>query len=101
QLTITPRSLGQVTVGMTLDQAQAAAGIAIDGAADTAFYPTALPANFPHLYFNEDPSNTVSCVGAEIADYATNPQTVITPEGFRLGDTVQQLLSIYGSRARY
>lgn len=101
QLTITPKSLGQVTVGMTLDQAQAAAGVAIDGAADSAFFPTTLPADFPHLFFNEDPSNTVSCVGAEIADYATNPQTVVTPEGFRLGDTVQQLLTIYGSRARY
>ena len=101
QLTITPRSLGRVTVGMTFDQAQTASGVAIDGAADGAFFPTALPSGFPHLFFNEHPSNAVSCVGAELADLATIPQTVSTPEGFRLGGTVHQLLAVYGSRATY
>ena len=86
---------------MTLDQAQVAAGLTFDGAADGAFYPTTLPAGFPSLFVNEGPDAKVVCVGAETSDPASNPQDVSTPEGFRLGETVQQLQAIYGSRLRY
>ena len=103
QLTITPRSLGQVVVGMSLADAQAAAGLPFDGAADGAFYPTTLPTGFPHLFVNEDANNLVSCVGAEVTqDPPPNRfQFVSTREGFLLGETVQQLLTIYGHRARF
>ena len=101
QLEITPRSLGGVELGMTLAQAGSAAGVAFDGAADSAFFPTTLPSDYPHLFVNEAPGNTVSCVGAEMNPAIRTPQAVTTPEGFRIGDTVQQLLAIYGSRAHY
>ncbi len=105
-LTITPQSLGAVRIGMTLPEAETAAGVPFDGAADGAFYPTSLPTGFPHLFVNEDPSNLVSCFGAEIGDptalpIVSAPQTVSTPEGFHLGDTVAQLLAIYGTRAHF
>lgn len=95
RLTITPTSLGGVRVGMTLAEAQAAAGAAFDAAGDGYSYPSTLPAGYPHLYVGRDP---VDCVGAEGASTA---QAVATPEGFRLGDSVRALLAVYGSRARY
>jgi hypothetical protein len=89
-----------VHIGLTLAQAETAAGVPFDGRADGAFYPTSLPAGFPHLFVNLDAANRVSCFGAEIAG-TTTPQVVTTVEGFHLGDTVQQLLAIYGSRAHF
>jgi len=99
-LTLTPTSLGSVHIGMTPTQAEAAAGVPFDGHADGAFYPTSLPVGYPHLFVNEDSNNLVSCFGAEIGD-TTTPQVVTTTEGFHLGDTVQRLLAIYGSRAHF
>lgn len=101
QLTITPHSLGRVQVGMTLAQAQTATGLAFDGSGDGAYYPTTLPAGYPHLFVGEVANGVAGCVGAEIGDAAVNPQEVLTPEGFRLGDTVERLKSVYGSGARY
>ena len=101
RLTITQQTLGHVRVGMTIAQAEAAAGVAFDGMADGAAYPTTLPAGYPHLFVDELPNGTVSCVGAEIGAAQHSPQTVATPDGLRLGDTVHQLVAIYGSRARY
>jgi hypothetical protein len=100
QLTITPLSLGRVGVGMTLDQAQIAAGLPFDGRADGASYPTGLPSGFPHLFVGDGANSTVACVGAQIGPNTVSPQTVTTPEGFHLGDTVQRLRAIYGG-ARY
>ncbi len=102
-LTITPTALGSVQAGTTLAQAQFAAGIAFDGQADGAFYPTKLPSGFPHLFVHLSPGvdGKIICVGAEIDPGGTNPQTVETPEGFRLGGTVEQLQAIYGSRLLY
>jgi hypothetical protein len=101
QLTITQQSLGSVRVGMSLDQAQVAAGLTFDGRGDGAVYPRVLPAGYPHLYVGEGPTNTVACVGAEIAYADTPPQTVVTLDGLHLGDPEQRLLAIYGSRAVY
>ena len=101
QLTITQQSLGRVRVGMTLDQAQTAAGVVFDGMGDGAVYPRTLPAGYPHLYVGEGPNHTVVCVGAEIAYSSATPQTVATRDGLHLGDSAQQLLTIYGGRARY
>ncbi len=98
QLTITAQSLGGVRLGMTLQQAQAAAGVVFDGSGDGASYPTSLPANYPHLYVHAETGGRVTCLGA---DGPSTAQTIVTPEGLHLGDTVAKLLQIYGSRARY
>jgi hypothetical protein len=103
ELTITPTSLGAVAVGMSQTEAQTAAGITFDGSGDGFVYPTKLPTGFPHDYVGLRISSViVTCVGAEIFP-TTSPtaQTVTTPEGFRLGDSVAHLLAVYGSRARY
>ena len=96
-LTISPTSLGAVTIGMSLSQAQQAAGVAFDGTGDGFSYPTTLPSGFPHDFVSGIP--TVTCLGAEAKQPAS--QAVSTPEGFQLGQSVQTLLSIYGSRATY
>jgi len=103
QLTITPRSLGAVRVGMTIEEAQTAAGLFFDGRGDGFWYSTQRPAGYPHDFVGQGgPSGAVVCVGAELFDASPRLlQTVSTPEGIRLGDTVQRLLSVYGSRARY
>jgi hypothetical protein len=105
RLTITPRSLGAVRVGMTLGQAQTAAGgLLFDGLGDGFAYPTkGLPADYPHDFVGlSGPHDSVGCVGAETVDASTRPtQTISTPEGFELGGTVQHLLAVYGTRARY
>lgn len=98
QVTITARSLGAVQVGMTLGQAQTAAGLTFDGAGDGMYYPTSLA---DHLYVGLLSGPTVSCVGASQSQSAESQQTVATPEGFRLGGSVASLLTIYGSHAVY
>ena len=102
-LTITPSSLGAVRVGMTLAAAQAAAGPNFDTSGDGFAYPTTLPAGYPHDFVLALGSNgVVRCVGAEIwPGWTSKSQSVTTPEGVRLGDSVQHLLAAYGSRARY
>lgn len=103
QLTITPTSLGAVRVGMTRSEAQAAAGVSFDGSGDGFVYSTRRPAGFPHDYVGLGaPNDTVVCVGASIFDRSTALQQAIsTPEGFRLGDTVERLLGVYGTRAHF
>jgi hypothetical protein len=83
---------------MTLAQAQTAAGVIFDGVGDGAYYPTTLPAGYPHLFVN---GATVRCVGAQIGPLAVTSQTVTTPEGMQLGDSVGKLRAIYGNRATY
>jgi len=107
QLTITAHSLGAVQVGMTLAQAQAAAGYTFDGSGDGAFYSTHVPTGYPHIYVNVDPGanfvpgSNVACVGVELGTADPHVQTIVTPEGVRLGDSVQHLLAVYGSQARF
>jgi hypothetical protein len=98
QLTITADSLGAVRVGMTMDQAQAAAGLIFDGMGDGMYYPTTTPDHVYAGFVNSTP--TVSCVGAALGQ-SSGTQTVSTPEGFQLGGSVQTLISTYGSSARY
>ena len=94
---ITPDSLGAVRVGMTLAEAQAAAGIEFDGHGDGASYPTTLPTGYAHLFVDSFAGSTVGCVGVELAN-ATDRESITTPEGFRVGDTVTNLRAIYGDR---
>jgi hypothetical protein len=82
---------------MSMDQAQAAAGLTFDGMGDGMYYPTNTP---DHVYAGFFNSPTVSCVGAEVGQ-SSGAQTISTPSGFQLGESVQTLLSIYGSRAQY
>jgi hypothetical protein len=101
-LTITPNSLGAVRVGMTVKQAQTAARATFDQQGDGFTYPTTLPAGYAHDYIGLGGTGTVRCVGAEMTGSATDlHQTISTPEGFRLGDTVQHLLDAYGPRAHF
>jgi hypothetical protein len=99
QLTITPHSLGAVVLGMTLAQAEHAAGHTFDGMGDGFAYSNEMPSGYPHDYVGLvglDADPVVSCVGAEAS---TSSQVVVTPEGFRLGQSVLQLKAVYGSRA--
>jgi hypothetical protein len=96
-LTIDGSSLGAVKVGMTLDEAQRAAGVAFDGNGDSASYPTKLPAGAAHPFVDSD-SGSVFCVGARASQSGQQTQGVSTPEGFHLGDSVAKLKAIYGSR---
>ena len=87
---------------MTKTDAENAAGKLFDGLGDGYEYPTTLPAGFPHDYVGVSGSTgpeIVRCVGA--SDSSTPTQQVSTPEGFALGDSVQKLQAIYGSRLRY
>lgn len=103
RLTITPSSLGAVRVGMTKSEAQTASGVAFGGTGDGFVYPTKLPAGYPHDYVGlAAPNDTVVCVGASIFDQSTPPRPqTSTPEGVRLGDSVQQLIAVYGTRAHF
>ena len=101
QLTITARSLGAVRVGMTLADAQQAAGVKFDGFGDGFAYPTSPPQGFPHDFVGGtgiSPDGVVQCVGTSGTSAA---QTVSTPEGLQLGDPVSRVLAIYGARARF
>jgi hypothetical protein len=80
---------------MNLDQALAAAGPNSAGTGNEVSSPTTTP---DYLYALT--GQTVSCVGTSLGQ-SSGTQTVSTPEGFHLGDSVQTLLSIYGSRAKY
>jgi hypothetical protein len=104
-LTVTPRSLGAARVGMTRSELQHAVRFSFDAGGDGSAYPTTLPDGFPHDYVGlTGPSfkEKVVCVGASLTPRAgVSSQTISTPEGFRLGDSVRRLLAVYGSRARY
>ena len=97
-ITITPNSLGAVKTGMTFDQAQNAAGYRFDGQGDGFSYPTTLPNGFSHLYAEVNPGQPVACVGVSGASTA---QTVTTPGGFVLGQSVTQLKSVYGAQLHF
>ena len=96
-LVISPQALGTVKAGMTLTGAMRAAGIAIVVSGDGA-YTAMQPAGYPYLYVELGPGGKVSCFGASgISRF----QSIVTPEGFRLGETLSQLKSKYGRKLRY
>jgi hypothetical protein len=97
QLTLTPSGLGAVKIGMSLQQAQIAAGVSFDGQGDGASYPPHLPSGYPHEFVNG--GDKVTCVGAP--GDVSSVQKVTTPEGLALGDPVARGRSIYGSAARF
>ena len=95
QIIISPTALGAVHIGMTFEQAQDAAGLGFNGSGDGFFYPTNLPSASGHLYVGVSADQTVRCVGAELSE------SVSTPQGVRIGDSVRKLLATYGSQARF
>jgi hypothetical protein len=95
-LAITATSLGGVQVGMTLDQAQWAAGLVFDTQGDGVHYPTTLPKGYADLFVDLGDKGQVRCVGA--VGSMNDTDTITTPEGFRLGDSLGHLKAIYGNR---
>jgi hypothetical protein len=95
-LTITPHSLGAVTIGMTLEQASTAAGEPLAQVGDGVAYPQG--GTTSGLSVSLQVSNKVRCVAAAATKGAP---TVVTPQGFRLGGTLAQLKAVYGSNLRY
>ena len=93
QLTITPRGLGSVTIGMTIAQASAAAGVPLTVLGDGASGPRG--GKPPGLSVGSDP---ITCVAAQ--DVAHAPR-VLTPQGFPLGGTLAQLKAVYGTSLRF
>ena len=86
---------------MSLGQAQQAAGIRFDGSGDGAHYPTKLPSGFAYLFVDTFTRDAVGCVGAELGRASIPRDTITTPEGFRLGETVRRLQAVYGTRLRH
>jgi hypothetical protein len=93
ELTITPDSLGAVTIGMTIAQASAAAGVQLVPVGDGVFGPRG---GTPRgLSVASDP---VGCVAAQ---QTPGVPGVATPQGFPLGGTLAQLKALYGSSLRF
>lgn len=93
QLTITPDSLGAVTIGMTIARASAAAGVHLVMVGDGVFDPRG---GRPRgVSVAGDP---VMCVAAGTAP---GHPVVRTPQGFPIGGTVGQLKAIYGASLRF
>jgi hypothetical protein len=98
-LTINGSSLGAVKIGMTFDEAQQASGVTFDGRGDGAAYSNEMPAGDAHPFINAQGQGPVNCIGA--GGGAGLKQSVVTPEGFRLGDSLAKLKSVYGARLVY
>lgn len=90
-IVITPTSLGAVKVGMSVPEAEAAAGKPFDGSGDGAHYPK----GSPELYIVPP----APCVG--VSGPSTASTTVVTAEGVRLGDSADRIPAVYGGRAQY
>src|SRR5262249_48272739 len=97
-LAITATSLGRVQVGMTLDQSQTAAGIVFNMEGDGVHYSTHLPNGYADLFVDLGDSGRTFCVGSVTPERGRTVDSITTPEGFRLGDTVAHLKSVYGNR---
>jgi hypothetical protein len=95
-LTITQRSLGAVTIGMTIRQASLAARHQLAQVGDGVYYPKKQISRGLSLLGN--PRGTVSCISA--ADTGYGP-VVTTRQGFVLGGTLSQLKTVYGGRLRF
>ena len=82
---------------MTTGQASAAAGEKLVPVGDGVLYPGGITTSGLSVAANSS-NQTVSCVSA--ADRPRTP-AVVTPQGFRLGETLAQLKAVYGDRLRY
>jgi hypothetical protein len=101
RVTITPGSLGDVRIGMTMRQAAAAAGEQLTLVADRIIYPLGRNGNPVYGALSGDargPDGTVACLSAVLTP---NAPAVTTPQGFALGGTTTQLKTVYGSSLRF
>lgn len=94
ELLITPGSLGAVRVGMTFAQAERAAGEALQQVGDGMVYPASPPAHVETLFGGMSGTRFV-CVAAGTAQ--GSQQTVVTPQGYQLGDSLGRLRQVYGN----
>ena len=99
ELTITSHSLGAVTIGMTIQQASAAAGEPLAPVGDGVYYPAGGTARGLSVLGGGAAGGTVDCISANTR--GGNAPTVTTPQGFPLGGTLAQLKTVYGSRLRF
>lgn len=98
-LVITPFSLGRVRTGMSLKEADRAAGLTLEEVGDGFAYPTPGPrAGMAILSVFANNAGPVGCV---IAGGAPTAQVISTPEGFVLGESVAQLKQTYGAKLVY
>lgn len=93
QLTITPDSLGAVTIGMTIKQASAAAGVRLVMVGDGVSDPRGGRPRGVSVF-----GDPVMCVATE---KVPGGLVVRTPQGFPVGGTVGQLKAIYGASLRF
>ena len=94
-LVITQHSLGGVTIGMTMQQASAAAGEPLVPVGDGAYSPRGGAGASLSV---QDTQGTVACVDAVVS--GTSLQ-VRTARGFPLGGTLAQLKAVYGSSLQF
>lgn len=92
---ISPSSLGGVRLGMTVAQANRSAGVTFKVQGD-GIYTSSSSGGTSSLAVGSVAvsGTTVVCFGAGAS---TSTQTVTTPQGFVVGETVTQLRDIYGS----
>jgi hypothetical protein len=95
-LTITQRSLGAVTIGMTIRQASAAARHELTQVGDGVYYPQGETSRGLSLLGGS--GSTVRCVGAAVTGYGP---VVTTRQGFVLGGTLSQLKTVYRRSLRF
>lgn len=105
-LQLRPDGLGAVKIGMSYDAAAAAAGTTFQAVGDGVSYAENLPKGSYAIHVSGgyiDGSGVshgeVQCIG--IDGSPVHAQQVTTPEGFQLGQTVNQLKRLYGSRLTY
>ena len=93
-LTITDHSLGAVTQGMTLAQAEAAAGVNLESEGDGVYHPTNQVTGATHLLITGETCFDASRTGP-------GPGTVVsTPAGVSLGEPMSRVFSVYGRQAQ-
>jgi hypothetical protein len=94
-LVITQHSLGGVTVGMTMQQASAAAGEPLIPVGDGAYSPRGGAGASLSV---QDTQGTVACVNAVVSGTSLR---VMTAQGFPLGGSLAQLKAVYGSSLQF
>ena len=101
-LTITPASLGAVRTGMTVGQAELAAGVGLVEVGNGVWSNQRVVAGQYVAEGDAGLSLVFGKAGVSCLDAAGAPTTdVATPEGVHLGDTVKRLLHVYGSSLTY
>jgi hypothetical protein len=96
-LVITQDSLGAVTIGMTLEQASAAAGEPLTPVGDGVYYPRGDESTGLSVQALQ---GAISCVSASA--YQGDPMPhVTTAQGFPLGGTLARLKAVYGAGLHY